>query len=441
MRVPLETIETSPSLPVAADAVVIGGGIAGVCSAFYLARRGLAVALLEKGRIGAEQSSRNWGWCRQQNRDARELPLATRSLELWDRLAAETGEDLGFARTGLLYLSDDEAEIARWAAWCDFAKARGVVTHVLSAAEATDRGRATGKPWRGGVFSPTDGIADPRVAAPRIARAILRAGGSVHQGCAARGLETSGGRVSAVVTESGTIRTSVVVLAGGAWTSSFCRQLGIAFPQASIRSSILSVAPGAAGLPAALHTSRVSVTRRGDSGHTLAVSGKARVDPTLQQIRFGRHFVPMFLGRWRSLAPGGIQGLRAGHETLGRWRLDAPTPMERNRVLDPVPDRAQIDETLRRAQDLLPALRGSRVAAAWAGYIDSTPDGVAAIGGYDVLPGLVIASGLSGHGFGVGPGIGHLVADLVTGSEPLVDPTPYDPRRLDGSLWGKVAQF
>ncbi|MEZ5458539.1 MAG: FAD-dependent oxidoreductase [Steroidobacteraceae bacterium] len=58
----------------------------------YLARRGMNVALLEKGRIGAEQSSRNWGWCRQQNRDERELPMATRSLELWERFTADTGE-------------------------------------------------------------------------------------------------------------------------------------------------------------------------------------------------------------------------------------------------------------------------------------------------------------------------------------------------------------
>ena len=72
MPAPLVHVETSPTLPERADAVVIGGGIVGVFAAYYLARRGLAVALIEKGRIGAEQSSRNWGWCRQQNRDARE---------------------------------------------------------------------------------------------------------------------------------------------------------------------------------------------------------------------------------------------------------------------------------------------------------------------------------------------------------------------------------
>src|SRR6266516_6129802 len=111
MPAPLSHIETSPDLPDRADAVVVGGGIIGVFAAYYLTMRGLSVALVEKGRIGAEQSSRNWGWCRQQNRDARELPMATKSLDLWERFGADSGENTGFARCGLLYLSDDEAQI------------------------------------------------------------------------------------------------------------------------------------------------------------------------------------------------------------------------------------------------------------------------------------------------------------------------------------------
>ncbi|RWD26717.1 FAD-dependent oxidoreductase, partial [Mesorhizobium sp.] len=207
MRAPLQQIETSGKLPQAADVVVIGGGIVGVFAAYYLARRGMKVALVEKGRIGAEQSSRNWGWCRQQNRDARELPMATRSLDLWGSFAAATGEDTGFRRCGLLYLSNDEAELAGWARWRDFARTAGVTTHMLDSAEASERGGATGRTWKGGVFSPSDGTADPSRAAPAVARAILKLGGTVHQNCAARGIETEGGRLRGVVTESGTIRT------------------------------------------------------------------------------------------------------------------------------------------------------------------------------------------------------------------------------------------
>jgi glycine/D-amino acid oxidase-like deaminating enzyme len=441
MPAPLRQVETSPHLPETADAVVIGGGIVGVFAAYYLARRGLKVALVEKGRVGAEQSSRNWGWCRQQNRDARELPMATTSLNLWEAFASESGEDTGFSRCGLLYLSNDDSELERWTRWCDFAKTAGVTTHMLDGTEATRRGSATGRAWKGGAFSPTDGTADPASAAAAVASAILKRGGTVHQMCAARGLETEGGRVSAVVTEHGVIRTRVAILAGGAWASSFCHQLGIRFPLASIRSSILAVSAGAEGLPDALHTAAVSVTRRGDGGYTLAISGRGRVDPTPQQLRFSLQFTSLFVRRWRSLLPGGLEGIRSGHETLQRWRLDQPTPMERMRILDPAPDRNTVQLTHQRALDLLPELKRTKLTASWAGYIDSTPDGVPAIGEISALPGLILAAGFSGHGFGIGPGAGHLIADLVTGAAPIVDPGPFAPARFFGFRVGKVAEF
>lgn len=438
---PLRTIETSQHLPAYADVVVIGGGIIGVFAAYYLAQRGLSVVVVEKGRIGAEQSSRNWGWCRQQNRDARELPMATRSLELWEQFAADTGEDTGFNRCGLFYLSNDEEEIARWARWRDFAKTAGVTTHMLSGREATERGQATGRTWKGGVFSPTDGTADPGKAAPAVAAALIKLGGTVLQNCAARGIEREAGRVSGVVTEVGTIKTRTAVYAGGAWASSFCRQLGIRFPQATVRQTIVRVSGVAARLPDALHTARVSITRRGDGSYNLAISGRGRVDPTPQLLRFAPQFVPMFAKRWRNVFPGGLEGLRSGHETLARWQLDAPTPMERMRILNPRPDAAAVRQTCERAADLLPALRHTGVASAWAGFVDSTPDGVPGIGEVAELPGFILASGFSGHGFGIGPGAGHLIADLVTGAEPIFDPTPYDPARFRHSAWGKVADF
>lgn len=445
MPAPLTLVPSSNDLPQSADAVVIGAGIVGVFTAYYLAKRGLKVALVEKGHVGAEQSSRNWGWCRQQNRDARELPMATKSLDLWERFAAETGEDTGFRRCGLLYLSNSEVEIAGWARWRDFAKTVGVTTHMLNSAEAAERGKATGRAWKGGVFSPTDGTADPANAAPAVARAIMKLGSSVHQNCAARGIEMEGGKLSAVVTEHGTIRTKVAILSGGAWASSFCRQLGIRFPQASIRSSILSVGPnqdqGQDNLPDALHTAHVSVTRRGDGGHTLAISGRGRVDPTAQNLRFAAQFLPMFMRRWRSLSPGGLEGIRSGHESLKKWRLDRRTPMEEMRILDPAVDRNTIKLTHERAMELLPDLKRRPVTAAWAGYIDSTPDGVPAIGETTAVPGLVLAAGFSGHGFGIGPGAGHLIADIITGAEPIVDPVPYRPERFERSSWGKVADF
>ncbi|WP_122770320.1 NAD(P)/FAD-dependent oxidoreductase [Pseudomonas viridiflava] len=441
MPAPLTAIESSPELPTQADVVVIGGGIIGAFTAYYLAKRGMKVALIEKGRIGAEQSSRNWGWCRQQNRDARELPMATKALELWEQFGAETGEQTGFSRCGLLYLSNNEQEIAGWARWGEFARTVNVDTRMLTSQQAAEHGKATGKQWKGGVFAPSDGTADPSRAAPAVARAIMALGSTVHQGCAVRGIETEAGRLSAVVTEKGVIRTPIAVLATGAWASSFCRQYGIRFPQATIRQTVLSVSAPSEEIPGALHTAGVSMTRRFDGSYTLAISGRGRVDPTPQLLGYGTQFLPMFMRRWRNLAPGGLEGIRSGHESWKRWSLDQPTPMEKMRILDPTADASAVALTYQRAQELVPALRDSSINAAWAGYVDSTPDGVPGIGEMASLPGLVLAAGFSGHGFGIGPGAGHLIADIVSGATPIVDPKPYHPDRFKGSAWGKVADF
>ncbi|WP_299665540.1 FAD-binding oxidoreductase [uncultured Ruegeria sp.] len=440
MTAPLLHIETHSDLLAEADCVVIGAGIVGVCTAYWLARAGMTVVLLEKGRVGAEQSSRCWGWCRQQNRDERELPLSTLSLNLWQEIQADVG-DLGFRRCGLLYLSNDPAEIEGWANWGRFARDQGVDTRMLSTAEAAERGSMTGKSWLGGVWSPSDGTADPSIAASRIVQGVIKHGGHVVQNCAARGLETSGGAVSAVITENGTIRTKEVVMAGGAWAASFLHQKGIRFPQSSVRSSILSVQPGAAGLPAALHTKDVSVTRRGDGGHTLAVSGWGHLDATPGIARGVRDFLPMFAKRWRSLSLGDLQAWQSGFDSPGHWALDAETPMERVRILNPRPAKRLIDKTLTRARDLLPGLRDVPVQATWASYIDSTPDGVPVIDTDTGLPGLTLAAGLSGHGFGIGPGVGHLVADMLLARAPITQVDQYRLARFDQSQWGKVAKF
>ena len=430
MPAPLRFIESSPALPAEADAVIIGGGIIGTFTAYYLAKRGLKVALVEKGVIAGEQSSRNWGWCRQQNRDARELPLATKALDLWEQFGAESGEDTGFRRCGLFYVSNNQEELDTWTRWGEFARSVGVKTRMLTSEEATQHAGFTGQRWTGGVHSQMDGIANPGLAVPAVAKALMALGGTVHQACAARGIETTGGAVSAVVTERGTIRTHLIIQAGGAWASSFCRQLGVRFPQATVRQTILAVGTGSLSLPDAFYSKSISITRRGEGCHTLAISGRAKVDPTAQFLRFQRQFLPMFARRWRNLSPGGLQGARAGHESLSRWQLDRPTPMETMRILDPGADRKTVRLTRQRAARLIPALSAVPMVASWAGFVDSTPDGVPVISEVAAIPGLILAAGFSGHGFGIGPGSGHLVADIATGQQPIVDPRPYRLERF-----------
>ena len=247
MSPPLRRIASDEKLPDAADVVVIGGGIAGSAAAYALAKKGLSVALLEKGRVGGEQTSRNWGWCRQQHRDLRELPLAQKSLQIWNGLGAELGVDPGFRRTGLLYVTTRPADLAQWEAWTLRARDYQMHSHVLSAAEARAMTPGSTVDWIGGVHSPSDGRAEPSLAGPAIAEGARRLGATIHQDCAARGLDIEAGKVSGVVTEKGRIRTRAVLAAGGAWTSLFCRHHGIRLPQAGVRSTSFYTAGRARG--------------------------------------------------------------------------------------------------------------------------------------------------------------------------------------------------
>jgi hypothetical protein len=157
----VKRIQNDQELPAKADVVVIGGGIVGASAAFFLAERGLSVALVEKGHVGCEQSSRNWGWCRQQNRDARELPLSGVAFQLWDEFAGKIDEDTGFRRCGLLYATDNPEQLAEWEKWRDTARQFNVNTKMLNARQAEATIPANGRRWLGGVHSIDDGKAEP----------------------------------------------------------------------------------------------------------------------------------------------------------------------------------------------------------------------------------------------------------------------------------------
>ena len=435
MSPPILRIRSDATLPEHADAVVIGGGIVGVSTAYFLAKHGLSVALLEKGYIGAEQSSRNWGWCRQQNRDARDLPLATLALRLWDELTRDIGRDLGFRRCGLYYATDKPQQLATWEAWGQqVGRPGGVRTRMLDAAEATAVMKGSGpRQWLGGVHSMDDGTAEPALAAPVIAEGARALGATIHQDCAARGLDITNGAVSGVITERGLIKTRAVVCSGGAWASAFCRRHGISFPQASVRATVLRTRP-IEGLPAALSAPECSLTRRLEGGYNLAISGKARLEITPQGLRYAREFMPMFMRRIKAVQFGIGRSFFRGPEALGSWGFDEVSPFEKIRVLDPAPDPRAIRHLLASFQNLYPALKDVAVDQAWASYIDSTPDGVPVISPVDAIKGFVLAAGFSGHGFGTGPASGLLAASLITGEQPPVDPTPYRLSRFaDGS--------
>jgi glycine/D-amino acid oxidase-like deaminating enzyme len=419
------------------DAAIIGGGIAGVAAAYFLAEAGHSVALLEKGKIAGEQSSRNWGWCRTQNRDERELPLQILSMALWDQLAGKI-EDTGFRRSGLIYVTKSRDELATWSAWIDIAKQYQLPNRVLSPAEAKRLTPGNEQDWIGGIHAPMDGRAEPDRAAPALARAARALGVTVHQNCAVRGLDIVGGKVAGVVTERGRIAADAVLCAGGAWTSMFCRRHGIDLPQAGICSTIFATTPGPEVTPGGLVTPDFTLSRRLDGSYIIAAQNRGRLEITPQGLRYARQFWPTFQTRRRNLRIGVGRSLFSGPEAIaGKWAFDRPTLFERHRVYAPPPDRSVPGPALAKVRSVYPALSGLGIGGLWAGWIDSTPDALPIISPVERLPGLFVATGFSGHGFGIGPGAGRLAAALVAGATPPVDPTPFRYARLvDGSRLG-----
>jgi len=140
------------------------------------------------------------------------------------------------------------------------------------------------------MYTPSDGRAEPHKAAPAIARAAGRRGATILTSCAVRGIETEGGRVAAVVTEHGTIKTSTVACAAGAWTSMFCRSLGVTVPQLKVRGTVARTAPAENVLDGSLFDHRIALSRREDGGYTVAHG--TILDHPFSTIRSRRqHFV------------------------------------------------------------------------------------------------------------------------------------------------------
>jgi glycine/D-amino acid oxidase-like deaminating enzyme len=430
----VDPVATDETLPARADVVVIGGGIIGTSAALTLAERGISVALCEKGRIAGEQSSRNWGWCRKMARDPRELPLIIESLRLWEGMNVRVEAETGFRTCGIMYLAGTQGELAQLGAWLDHAREYQLDTRLIDGAEVARLLPGSAKAWAGALYTPSDGRAEPQKAAPAIAAAARRHGAAVVEGCAARGVETAAGRVAAVVTEKGRIACQSVILAGGAWSRLFCGNLGVALPQLKVLGSVMRTEKLDGGPEISASGDLFGYRKRMDGGYTVATLGVRTIDLVPDSFRLAPQYLPSIRLHWKKLR------FRAGRPFIEewqrprRWALDAPSPFEAVRVLDPAADPYVLERARASIAEAFPAFRNVRVADSWGGMIDVMPDAIPVISAVDSLPGFFIATGFSGHGFGIGPGAGRLAADLASGAAPLVDPAPFRLSRFsDGS--------
>ena len=430
----VDPVRSDEALPARADVVIIGGGIIGTSAALFLAEKGVSTVLCEKGHIAGEQSSRNWGWCRKMGRDPREIPLIIESLRLWQGMNERVEAETGFRQCGIMYLAETPAELGELETWLDHARQYQLDTRIITATQAGELMPGLTGSWAGALYTASDGRAEPQRAAPAIAEAARRRGAAIVTQCAVRGIETAGGHVSAVVTEQGRIACGAAVLAGGAWSRLFCGNLGIALPQLKVLASVMRTEPIEGGPEISASGGLFGIRKRMDGGYTVATLGVRTIDLVPDNFRLLFDYLPAARLHWKKLR------FRIGRRWVEEWRmprhwgLDGPSPFEAVRTLDPEPDPFVLDRARTSVAEAFPLFRNMVVAESWGGMIDVMPDAIPVISPVESLPGLFIATGFSGHGFGIGPAAGRLVADMVAGDPALVDPAPFRLSRFtDGS--------
>ena len=419
-------INLAAELPKSTTVVIIGGGIVGLTAALTLAKRNVPVVVLEKGRFVGEQSSRNLGWIRKTNRAENDVPLAVESDRLWASMNKRVGAEVGYRQSGIMFLGKTDKEIAGYESWLKSIDHMNLGSKLLTPRQINELVPGGIGDWKGALYTPSDGRAEPELAASAIANAAQEKGVILIENCSARTLSTTAGRVSGVVTERGEIRCNNVLLASGAWSRRFLGNMGIRFPTLPLFLSVFKTKP----LPhipieVAVGAPNFSFRKHIDGSFIMMQRGALDAPLTIDHIKIGTQYLEAFKHgkdmmhvRFNSFF---FEDLKLGR----RWSKGDISPFEKVRTFNPPINQSFNQDALNNLRQAWPAFNDAEIENEWSGSIDVTPDSNPVIANIDAVPGLTVAIGFSGHGFGTSPAAGQLAADLVMGSTPLIDPTPY----------------
>jgi sarcosine oxidase subunit beta len=358
--------------------VVVGGGIVGLASAYYLAQRGVDVVVCESGSIGGGSTARSAGGIRTQFSTPVNVDLSLASLEVWDGFEETFGVDIAHHRVGYLFLAREEETAAAFADQVEMQNERGGDSRLLDPAEAAEYcpGLRT-EEFVAATYSPLDGFADPYLALQGFADAAREAGVEVRTKTPVTDLRTDGEEVVGVETASEAIDAEYVVNAAGPYARRVAAMAEVELPVAPKRRQVLVVDP------------------------ERAVPDDV---PLTIDLDTGLYFRPERDG-------GAIAG---GHFAASDPDVD-PDGFDEN------VDFEWVAETMERAAAVATYFGPeSRVRRGWAGLYAVTPDHHPIL--EETVPGLVTAVGFSGHGFQHAPATGRIVSELVTdGEASLVD--------------------
>ena len=397
------------------DVIVIGGGIVGLSTAYYLAKRGMRVVLLEKGRLAWEQSSRNWGFVRQQGRDPAELPMAAISNRIWRGLAQELDVDIEWCQGGNLALAQNDDDLDRYAEGARAAQDVDIDTRVLTPDEVRALLPQMQGRFAGGLYTPSDGHADPLKATLAFAAGARRAGAQLREYCAVNAISTDSGRVSGVVTAAGELRADAVVCAAGSHSGFLGRMAGLDLPQRSMRATVAATAPLPRLTELGIWAAGLGIRQARDGSVILgrASAHTAEHDVTLESLRHLHLFLPVFL-RNRELFRLRV-GMPLVRDVLRHLPGTAAAARPFAHLVDEEPpaNPQTVEGSLGLLKQYFPHLAHAAIARSWAGVIDATPDLLPVLGEVKTKRGFYFATGFSGHGFGLGPGAGRVLADLI----------------------------
>lgn len=426
----IDPVTSNETLPPRTSVVVIGGGIVGLSAALTLAERGVPVVVLEKGRIAAEQSSRNLGWVRKTSRGASDIPLAQAADRLWSEMPERTGADVGYRQRGIMFVTDSEADMAMHQSWHESVAGLDLDSRMLSAGEVEALVPGAKRRWIGGVYTASDGRAEPTKASSAIARAAMEKGAVVLENCAVRSLSMEAGRVAGVVTERGEISCDQVILAGGLWSRRFLGNHGVSLPVLPLICYAFRTTPVEGAGEIAVGAPDFSFRAMEDGSYVITHRAALGAPLVLDHALLGLKYLPMLKATYKMIRPRFPGPFLRDLALARRWSAEERSPFERCRVMDP-PAHARVNSAaLANLVAAYPVFERAAIAESWAGTMDITPDSHPVIENLEALPGLTLASGFSGHGFGTGPAAGQLAADLATGAAPLVDPSPYKMGRF-----------
>lgn len=359
------------------DSIVLGGGLMGTASAYFLARRGVRVTLIERGRIGAGATGASFGNIRRSGRHLSQLPLAARSLAIWNEAEALLGRDVEFRATGHLRLIFDADSQEDMRAYARAAQAQGLILEELDPAQLRARFPGIGPDAIAASFSPLDGSANPRLVSPAFADAAARAGATVLDQAPVSDIRSTAAGFE-VETAKGTFRAATLLNCAGAWGRNVAARFGEDVP---------------------LET----------WGPQMAVT-----EPL-------PHRIAPVIGVWSRAHGAYLRQVERGNVVFGGAVDRVP--------VEAAPGFAQPDPACLLAQvaavlKLVPALAEVAVIRQWSGCEGYVADALPVMGPSGTTPGLFHAFGFCGHGFQLGPGVGDAMAELIASGQsetPLED--------------------